>query len=1160
MTDFDQQLARIAAALKTGSQRLTLTGLTGSSPAFLLARLIQQTDRLIIAATADADAADELFSELRFYADRPEEILLFPAWDSPILDAASPHPDLTGTRLNTLLRLTEKQARIVVAPYAALVQKIMPRRCLKEVSQYLLAGEEVEHTALLEKLVKLGYSPVPLVEDRGSFAARGGILDIFPPHMAAPVRIEFFGDFVETIRTFDPLTQRSLQPLEELFILPSREVILTPEVMKEFPARLKKLCDAIDIPLPRRRELLEQLNSSIYPPGIENLLPLFYGSLETLFDYTGDQAVTVLADPDAMDTARSEWQAELENCRNRALEREAIICDPAELFLTGEAAEPQHFPGARIAIPTLELLDDSCGELFRFETEQNGDLRLTVTPDGEGAMKPLADRLHAWRSEQYNIIIACHQKGQAQRLSSLLEHHDLQLQLSEQSFCQALARRSGSIALLTGELCRGFRLPAANLAVIAEEELFGKRTRRRGVSEMKKKQILTSLAELKPGDHMVHLDFGVGLYRGLQHLELSGVAGDFLLLEYAGGDKLYLPVDRLALVQRYVGAEGLEPRVDRLGGAAWDKAKAKAREAVEEMAGELLEIYAARQVQKGFAFSPPDDLYKEFEASFAWDETPDQLSAIDDVLGDMMSERPMDRLVCGDVGYGKTEVAIRGAFKAVMDGRQVAVLVPTTILAQQHYESFRERFKDYPVTVEMLSRFRTTKEQKTILGDVAAGKVDVIIGTHRLLQQDVHFRELGLIIVDEEQRFGVAHKERLKKFRATVDIMTLTATPIPRTLYMSMMGIRDLSIIDTPPVDRLAIKTYVARFSEELIREAVMRELRRGGQVFFVHNRVQSIGVMAEHLATIVPEAKIAVAHGQMKEGELEKVMLGFMHGESNLLLCTTIIESGLDIPSANTLIVNRADAFGLAQLYQLRGRVGRAKVRAFAYFLIPAEGAIAPDSRERLKILQDISELGAGFRIATHDLEIRGAGDILGAKQSGQIAAVGFELFTELLEESIQRLKGEERLEQVEPEIKLRIPAFIPEDFVKDANQRLVLYKKLTQVASEAEIEDINSELLDRFGKPPLAVEYLLEVMKLRLLFKKALILEAEFDGKRLVLSFHEKTPVSPDLIISLIRNQPKKYQFTPDFKLTAELSDNGFDGVLLEARNLLKKLGCIC
>ncbi len=1157
MTDFNKQLGKIARSLKNGAKVITATGLTGSSPAYLLAKLLQESSDLFLVVTADSEAAEELLRELRFFAARPEEILHFPAWDVPPLEAASPHADITGERLNTLFRLTGKQARVVVAPYAAVVQKVLPRQTLGDLSQYLVAGEEILREELLEKLVKLGYSPVPLVEDRGAFAARGGILDIFPPNLPSPVRIEFFGDFVETIRTFDPISQRSLQPLEELVLLPSREVILAPEVMKHFSGRLKRLGDASDIPVPRRRELVEQLNSSIYPPGIENLLPLFHGPLETLFDYTGAAAVTVVLDPEAIDEARQEWLHLLTTARSSALEKELIICEAAGQFLIDEANLPERFPGRQLLLPRLELLTMDTAESVNFAVEQNSDLKLAITPDGEGVLKPLAERLTGWLAAGMKIYVPCHQQGQAERLLNLLDHYGLPLAISSRTFAAEEFRRDKGIAILTGEISRGFRMPAAGTIVIAEEELFGKRVRRRGVSEMKKKQILTSLAELKPGDHMVHLDFGVGLYLGLQHLELSGVAGDFLLLEYAGGDKLYLPVDRMALVQRYVGAEGLEPRIDRLGGASWDKAKAKAREAVAEMAEELLEIYAARAVQKGFAFSPPDALYREFEAAFAWDETPDQMAAIDDVLQDMMSERPMDRLICGDVGYGKTEVAIRGAFKAVMDGRQVAVLVPTTILAQQHLESFRERFKDYPVTVEMLSRFRSPKEQKAILADAAAGRLDVIIGTHRLLQKDVQFRELGLLIVDEEQRFGVTHKERLKKFRATLDIMTLTATPIPRTLYMSMMGIRDLSIIDTPPVDRLAIKTYVARFSEELIREAVMRELRRGGQIFFVHNRVQSIGLMAEHLGRIVPEAKIAVAHGQMKEGELEKVMLGFMHGETNLLLCTTIIESGLDIPSANTLIVNRADAFGLAQLYQLRGRVGRAKVRAFAYFLIPAEGSIAADSRERLKILQDISELGAGFRIATHDLEIRGAGDILGAKQSGQIAAVGFELFTELLEEAIQRLKGGDLTEKVEPEIKLRVPAFIPENYVRDANQRLVLYKKLTQISSEEEVTDIQAELVDRYGKPPLAVEYLLELMKLRLVFKKLLVKEAEFDGKRLIFSFHEKTPVSPDLIIGLIRSQPKKYQFTPDFRLIAELGDTTFDGVLLESRNLLKKLG---
>ena len=1153
-----KQIAEIGERLKNSDSPFTITGLTGSAPAFILSELIKNSEKPFIVVTPDSEEAEELFKELKFYSPLPESILSFPAWDTTPFEKSSPHSDITGARIDTLLKLMDKKGKIVIVPYSAVIQKLFPKKILGEVSQYIIAGEEVVKDDLLEKLIKLGYSSVPLVDDRGSFATRGGILDIFSPNMAEPVRIEFFGDFVETIRTFDPVTQRSLASREGLIILPSREVILTPEILKGFSTRLKQLCDDSDIPVSKRRELIEQLQNGIYPPGIENLLPLFYTEMETIFDYVGE-SLTVILKPEAIETEREEWLAALEKSRNSALEADEIICDPSSLYLMEEKGLFKNFPGQHLYIPELELLEASNNDICQISTETNSDLKLILSNDSEEVLKPLVERLKEWLSDKWNISILCYQKSQAERLNSLLSQYQLPLLFSEKGFADELCSQPGIISIQIGEVSRGFRYSHDKLAVIAEEEIFGKRIKRKGLSEVKKKQILTSLAELKPGDHMVHLDFGVGIYRGLEHIAIQGIEGDFLLLEYAGSDKLYLPVDRLALVQRYVGAEGLEPRVDRLGGAAWDRAKAKAREAVAEMAEELLQIYAAREVEKGFAFSQPDSLYKEFEASFAWEETPDQLSAIEDVIRDMASPKPMDRLVCGDVGYGKTEVAIRGAFKAVMDGKQVAILVPTTILAQQHYESFKKRFQDYPVTVEMLSRFRTAKEQKAILADAAAGKVDIIIGTHRLLQKDVKFKDLGLLIIDEEQRFGVTHKEQLKKMRATVDIMTLTATPIPRTLYMSMMGIRDLSIIDTPPVDRLAIKTFVARADDELIREAVMRELRRGGQIFFVHNRVQSIGAVAEHLAKVVPEAKIAIAHGQMHERELEKIMLGFMHGESNLLLCTTIIESGLDIPNANTLIVHRADNFGLAQLYQLRGRVGRSKVRAFAYFLLPPEGPVAPDARERLKILQDISELGAGFRIATHDLEIRGAGDILGAKQSGQIAAVGFELFTELLEETINKLKGEEQVERVEPEIKLRIPAFIPEDYLKDTNQRLVIYKKLTQAVSEEDITDISEELNDRFGKPPLAVEYLMSVMQLRIDFKKLLVKEAEFDGKRIILWFHEKTPVSPDVIISMIRNNPKKYKFSPDFKLYTELSDTTFDGVINETRNILKKLSSI-
>jgi transcription-repair coupling factor (superfamily II helicase) len=1157
-TDLTPILQRIATELSPAEASISLAGLKGSAPAYVLSRLLAEVKRTFLIVTPDTESAEELCRELRFYSGRDDAVLYFPPWDTAPFETASPHADITGQRLNTLFRLMDGCAGAVVTSLPAVMQKLLPRTTLGAVSQYIVSGEEVEREKLLEKLVKLGYSHVPLVEDRGGFSIRGGILDIFPPDQPFPVRIEFFGDFVDTIRTFDPVSQRSLQPLGELILLPSREVILSEEVLEEFAPRLKKRCDAIELPATRRRDLLEQLQNAIYPPGIEYLQPLFHPGLETLFDYAGQELVRVIYDPAALAAARESFATELAAAEQRAFERDIISCDKAELFLDADSVTRLLAEGRRLEIPFLEVHGaGDVGEKISFKAEENSDLKLDISTDSEGVLRPLVEKLLAWQAAKSRVLMVCHQHGQAQRLYELLSHYNLPLTVSERDFPAELGRGDKRLEILVGEISRGFRLPEDGLVVIAEEEIFGARVKRRGLSEMRKKQLLTSLAELKPGDHMVHLDFGVGIYRGLQHLTFSGMEGDFLLLEYAGADKLYLPVDRINLVQRYVGSEGVEPHVDKLGGAGWEKTKAKARAAIQEMAEELLKIYAARQVEEGHAFSPRDELYREFEASFAFEETPDQQAAIDDVLCDMESKRPMDRLICGDVGYGKTEVAMRGAFKAVMDGKQVAVLVPTTVLAQQHLETFAERFKVYPVKIEMLSRFRSPKEQKLILEGVKKGDVDIIIGTHRLLQKDVEFRDLGLLVIDEEQRFGVAHKERLKKYRAIIDIMTLTATPIPRTLYMSLMGIRDLSIIDTPPVDRLSIKTFVARASDELIREAVLRELRRGGQVFYVHNRVQTIAAMAEHLQRIVPEARIAVGHGQMEEKSLERVMLGFMHGETNLLLCTTIIESGLDIPTANTLIVNRADTFGLSQLYQLRGRVGRAKQRAYAYFLIPGEGALSAEARERLKIIQELTELGAGFRIATHDLEIRGGGDLLGARQSGDIAAVGFELYTELLEEAIRQMKGEELVERVEPEIKLRIPAFVPEDYVREPNQRLIIYKKLSQAASEEDIGEIAAELVDRFGKLPLAAVYLLEVMKLRVSLKAMLVKEIEFDGKRLILSFHQKTPVSPDVIIALIRQQPKKYQFTPDFRLYAELADSSFDGILSEARNLLKRLG---
>jgi transcription-repair coupling factor (superfamily II helicase) len=1154
------QTVDILAALRSGVRSIRTPGLKGSAPALVVAELLRNGLDSLLVITSTPETADEFCRELLFFSGGTPQPILFPAWDSAPFSASSPHPDISGARLDTLFRLQNGLARVTVMPVAAALQRVLPRRTLNESSCYLIAGEDFERDDLLARLVRMGYANVPLVEDRGTFAVRGGILDIFPPNLPAPVRIEFFGDTAETMRHFDPLTQRSLQPLEELVLLPSRELLLTEDVLADIAPRLKKRCDDLDIPANRRRQILEDLNNSVYYQGVDFLQPLLHPGLETIFDYAPETPL-ILLDPEAVLEACLTFSEEVSAGVLKAASTGMPHSPADELFM--QEAELKTLIAGRCRIELSGLTLDARGDSTSISIPcfENSDLRVSVSKESSHALAPLARTLRDRLDQGQRLIIACHQQPQAERLKDLLAPYGIRCCISETGFNDALhpdlhAEMSGSVVLLLGEISRGFGLPDSGLLLIAEEELFGKRIRRRGVSEVRKKQILASLAELKPGDFMVHIDHGIGFYRGLQHISVDGVGGDFLLLEYAGNDKLYLPVDRLGLVQRYVGPEGSQPSLDKLGGISWEKSKGKARKNIEELAGELLEIYAKRQISEGFSFSPPDEMYREFETSFAWEETPDQLSAIQDVLADMQHSKPMDRLICGDVGYGKTEVALRGAFKSALDGKQVGILVPTTILAQQHYETFFERLKEYPVTVEVISRFRTPKQQKDILERLKKGNIDIIIGTHRLLQKDVAFKDLGLLIIDEEQRFGVKDKERLKAFRAVVDVMTLTATPIPRTLYMSMMGIRDLSIIDTPPVDRLAVKTFVSRFSEELIREAVMRELRRGGQIFFVHNRVQTIAKRAELLAQLVPEAKIAIGHGQMDEHELEKVMLGFMHGETNLLLCTTIIESGLDIPNANTLIVDHADKFGLSQLYQLRGRVGRSTQRGYAYLLIPGEGAISSDARERLKILQDISELGAGFRIATHDMEIRGAGDMLGNRQSGTVTEIGFELYNQMLEETICRMRGEEMTERVEPEINLKVPAFIPEAYVKDAGQRLVIYKKLTQAECEEDVLDVQNEVMDRFGKYPLATSYLFEIMKLRVMLKMLLVRQIDFSGKTIVISFHPRTPAKPDTIIGMMKSEPKNYQFTPDYKLVCTLKETSFEAILDLSKSVLKRL----
>lgn len=1146
-------LTALGCELK-GVPRAELLGLVGSSPAWLAANLLAGGEARLAVLAPDQVAAQQFHEALTFYHGSPAEIGLFPGWELDPYSPLSPHPEVEAQRLATLAALGAGRLRAVVTTVRALMQRLIPRQILAGLRLELSAGEEYPREQLLPRLAALGYQRVPLVEERGTFAVRGDLIDLFPPSAASPVRLSFFGDELEELRPFETLSQRTgSERLPGLELSPAREMVLAGEHLATFCSRLRARCDELELPRSVREALLGEVREGLLAPGREQLLPFNYAALDTLFDYLGRVRWLIL-DPPAVTAAADELEGLATSGEARLREQGEVFAAAADFYLTGGELERRLAGQPRLELAALQVYRlEADYPVFRAAVTGNGELR-PDHPEHDGTLGFLAGRLREWHDGGWRVLLVCHQEGQAERLRDLLEPHGLPLRWLPSA---AGLEPPPGLTVTVGSLPVGFRSPGEGLAVITDDEIFGARIHRRP-RRRDRKVFESSLADLRPGHHVVHADYGIALYHGLLHLSAGGSEGDYLHLEFAGDDRLYLPVERIEKVQKYV-ADGGEPRLDKMGSGSWEKAKLKARAAVEEMARDLLHMQAKRQLAKGVQYSPPDRLYREFEAAFPYEETPDQLEAIEAVLADLQSERPVDRLICGDVGYGKTEVAIRAAFKVVLDGRQVAVLVPTTVLARQHLETFRQRLADFPVTIDMVSRFRSAAEQKEILARAAAGRIDILIGTHRLLQPDMRFKDLGLVVVDEEQRFGVAHKERLKKLRAEVDLLTLTATPIPRTLHLSLTGLRDLSIIDTPPVDRQAIRTYVTRFDDDLVRDAILRELKRGGQVYFVHNRVQTIEAMAEFLRGLLPSVRIGVGHGQMAEGALERVMLDFIEGRTDVLLCTAIIENGLDIPRANTIIVDRADTFGLAQLYQLRGRVGRSHVRAYAYLLIPGEGSLTHEARERLKVLQEQTELGAGFRIARHDLELRGAGDLLGARQAGQIAAVGFELYTELLAETIEELQGRAHEARIDPEVRLGLSAYLPEAYLADPNQRLVFYRRMAAAADEDELYAIGDELRDRYGALPEPAQLLLEVMKLRVLMKELRVEQAEYDGRQLVFAFPPTTRVSPEQIMELLA-RPERYAFSPDYRLSVRLGRLPAEEVLAAAKKELRALCAAC
>jgi transcription-repair coupling factor (superfamily II helicase) len=1168
-----EDLDDIARRIAERSGAVRLAGLRGGAGAVVGADLVAQlgdAPALFIAPTAKA--CDALAQDLCAALGEPAEggrVRAFPAHDTHPYERFSPQPFLVAQRMDVLYRWlasARPDARveptpIAVAPWTALALRVPSREVVRSRSVHLEVGQITDRDALVATLVGAGYSRMSLVEERGELAVRGGILDIFPPHRAHPIRIELLGDEVESIREFDELTQRSRDALSHVVAPPPRELLLNRSLVVDRSERIRELAVEQGVSNREVDELLDSLLRGHIPPGAESLAPLLQPAVETIFDYLPSDTLIVVDDPEA---GRDRMQRYVSDAaENYAVARESgrVVSEPDELALSPEALEREVFARKPVLLERLDVVDlEAEGEHLSLRCSGHDGLRgeLVKARSSDQALEPLVDALANWCDGGWRTALCISALSSAERLRHLLSEYGLEVRIAEKPRPASRWSSPGRVEIRVCDFSEGFVFPAERLVVLTEEVIFGPRQRRRVRAHWPEGASIEGLAQLEKGDYLVHAEHGIGIYRGLVELDLGIARGEFLRLEYQDGDRLFVPVHRLSLIQRYGGSDGHAPRIDKLGGLSWEKAKKSIKKSLRVMAHELLSLHAARELAPGHGFAGRDRHFEEFEATFPFEETADQAAAIEDVLGDLQRPKPSDRIVCGDVGYGKTEVAVRAAFRVAMDGKQVAVLVPTTVLCQQHEETFKERFEGHPMEIESLSRFRSAKDAKSVIERLADGSIDIVIGTHRLLQKKVDFRDLGLLVIDEEHRFGVTHKERIKQLKKTVDVLTLTATPIPRTLQMAFNGIRDLSVINTPPADRLAIRTQVCRISDALIREVILRELRRGGQAFFVHNRVQTIGAMQSRLARIVPEAKVIVAHGQMKERELEDRMLRFMHGEADVLLCTTIIESGIDNPRANTILINRADALGLAQIYQLRGRVGRSKQRAYAYLMIPgSEDALTTDAKRRLEAIQDLSELGSGFRLANMDLEIRGAGNLLGAEQSGCLAAVGYETYLSMLEETMDELRGKSHQTEVDPEIRLPVTARLPESYVSAVSQRLVLYKRLASCRDDSEIDRIRDELLDRYGSLPDEAENLFEVIRLKSRARRLGITAIDLAKGEIVLTAADESKVDPQRLLELLHQAGSGMRVAPDRKIYARAPTGDSAQLFAATRSLLANLG---
>ena len=1101
------------------------SGLHASATALAIAEAAAREERPWIVIEADSRSTERRRAELAFFAPDGLPLLSLPDWEVLPYDVFSPHPDITSERLLALAELPHARRGVLILSVDTLLQRLPPKPYVAGRSFSLSVGDTLALDAFKLRLTEAGYCSVSQVTDPGDFALRGSLLDVYPMGTTSPLRIDLFDDEIEAIRRFDPQTQRSGESLTSVRLLPAREIPLDGDSVRAFRRRYRTRFEGD----PTRSAIYRGVSDGMAPAGIEFYLPLFFEETATLFDYLPEGAVIVDATFGLETVISRSWEALRARFDDRCGDIERPLLKPDELFIDEATILAACHSHPRVTIDTFARDDESS-----LGTHAPRELRIDAR--AERPLAPLKDFLDGYPGR---VLLAADSPGRREVLGELLRGASLRAKLVDG--WQAFLDSDAKLAITIAPELAGLALDSPPLTILSESQLFGQRARqerRRRKVTADPNAILRDLQSLSAGAPVVHEEYGVGRYVGLQIMEVGGQSGEFLVLEYHGGDRLYVPVHSLHLVSRYSGAAPESAPLHRLGTDQWSKARKRAAEKVRDVAAELLDLYAQRKARRGIRLASKDLEYQAFANAFPFEETADQAEAIGKVIADLDAEQPMDRIVCGDVGFGKTEVAMRAAFVAVQAGKQVAVLVPTTLLAQQHAANFADRFADWPVRIESLSRFRSAKETTAVLEAVEKGTVDIVIATHRLLHANARFKDLGLIIVDEEHRFGVRDKEKLKALRAEVHVLTLTATPIPRTLNMALGGLRELSLIATPPAERLAIKTFVTEWSDSTIREAILREMRRGGQAYFVHNEVKDIEKVAADLAKLVPEANIRVGHGQMRERELEALMVDFYHRRFDILVCTTIIESGIDVPSANTIIIDRADRFGLAQLHQMRGRVGRSHHRAYAYLLIPSRKALTGDALKRLEALESLEDLGAGFVLATHDLEIRGAGELLGEEQSGEMTEVGLTMYLDMLDRAVKAMKNGKKIDLEAPlasasEVELRVPALLPEDYVADVHVRLALYKRIAAAPDETALEELTAELVDRFGPLPAQTQNLLRTARIRLLTRQLGVRRLDFGAHGGYLLFETDNRIDPAAVIRLIQDRSREYKLEGPLKL---------------------------